>query len=238
MPRSKLSWILPLLFLAASVLAQPTPVTPETLWAGGDGKFESAPDTALVQFSISVQQSKLKDAYAQARESAEKIRQTLRDNGIDPKAAEIGSFSMTPVYSWSGKRSLVGFQVNSHVTVKVHDFSKLDELIESFSQVDKTDGLNLSYTLLDIESAKAKAVEDAYRKAHLAAETLARAGDRSLGTMSYASVDVSVSAPQPRPIMYRAQAEKNEVAAPSPIQDFAPGQITTTAHVNVLFHLK
>ena len=60
-------------------MAQPNPISPDTLWAGGDGKFESAPDTALVQFSISVQQPELKAAYAKAQESAQNIRQTLQD---------------------------------------------------------------------------------------------------------------------------------------------------------------
>ena len=40
----------------------------------------------------------------------------------------------------------------------------------AFSQIDTSDGVSLSYTLEDIEAAKAKAVEDAYRKARLNAE--------------------------------------------------------------------
>ena len=94
----RILWIAPLLLLAAAALAQQTPVSADTLWAGGDGKFQSAPDTALVQFSISVQQPELKAAYAKAQDSAQNIRQTLQTNGIDPRDAEIGSFSMTPRY--------------------------------------------------------------------------------------------------------------------------------------------
>ena len=233
----RIAWIAPLFLIAAAALAQPNAVVPDTLWVGGDGKFESAPDTALVQFSISVQQPELKDAYAKAQDSSQNIRKTLRDNGIDPKDAEIGSFTMTPVYTWTPKRKLVGFQVNSQVMVKVHDFSQLAALVDGFSQVNTTDGLSFSYTLENIESAKSKAVEDAYRKAHLTAETLARAGGRTLGAMSYASVDASEFIPQPRPIMVRAKTEAL-AAAPSPIQDFAPSKITMTAQVNVLFQLK
>lgn len=235
MNRLKTAWIAPLLLVAVAALSQQTPVTTDTLWAGGNGKFASAPDTALVQFSISVQQPELKAAYAQAQESAEKIRQTLRENGLDPKDAEIGAFSMTPAYSWSPKRKLVGFQVNSHVTIKVHDFNKLGPVIESFSQVDTTDSLSISYILENIELAKTKAVEDAYRAAHRSAEALARAGGRTLGAMSYASVDASEFTPRPIPVMMRAQVANG---APSPVQDFAPVKIEMTAHVNVLFQLK
>jgi uncharacterized protein YggE len=239
MSRPKIAWITPLLFIAATVFAQPSPVTSDTIWAGGDGKFESAPDTALVQFSISVQQTELRAAYAKAQESAQRIRQTLHDNGIDPKDAEVGYFSMMPTYSYP-KRKIVGYQVNSHVTIKVHNFSKLGPIIENFSMVDTTDSLNLSYTLENVEGAKAKAVEDAYRKTRSNAEALARAGGRTLGVMSYASVDANEFVPQPRPMMMRAEgkAVANSAEGPSPIQDFAPTEITVTAHVNALFQLK
>jgi uncharacterized protein YggE len=236
MKRLRIGWIAPFLLATGFALAQQTPLTPDTLWASGDGKFESAPDTALVQFSVSVQQDKVKSAYAKAQESSQNIRQTLRDNGIDPKDAEIGSFSMTPVYNWNPKRKLTGYQVNSHITIKVHDFTKLAPVLDSFSQVDTTDGLNISYTLENIEAAKAKAVEDAYHKAHLTAEALAHAGGRVLGAMSYASVDANQFVPQPRVMMMKAR--QADAAAPSPLQDFAPTAITMTAHVNVLFKLK
>jgi uncharacterized protein YggE len=161
----------------------------------------------------------------------------LQDNGINAKDAEIGYFSMAPVYKWQPKRQLVGFQINSHVSVKVRDFKKLGPIIEQFSQLDTTDSLNISYTLEDIEAAKAKAVEDAYRRARRNAEVLASAGGRTLGAMSYASVDVSEFVPQPRPIM-RMEAKATSLAAPSPVEEFAPAAISVTAHVNVLFTLK
>ncbi len=190
-----------------------------------------------MQFSISAQQTELKAAYAKAQESAQRIRQILRDNGIDPKDAEIGSFAMNPAYKWEPKRKLVGFQVSSHVTVKVHDFSKLGPIIDSFSQVDTTDSLSLSYTLENIDAAKAKAVEDAYRAARRNAEVLAHVGGRTLGAMTYASVDANDFVPQPRPMM-RTEARANAGAAASPVEEFAPAKVTMTAHVNVLFQLK
>ena len=61
-------------------------------FVGADGKFETAPDTALIQFNISVQADTAKDAYDLASKQAEATRQVLRANGIDPKSAEIGFF--------------------------------------------------------------------------------------------------------------------------------------------------
>ena len=71
---------------------------PNTVFVGADGKFETAPDTALIQFNISAQADSAKEAYDQAAKEAETTRQVLRANGIDPRSAEIGFFSVNPQY--------------------------------------------------------------------------------------------------------------------------------------------
>ncbi len=96
MKPTRILWIAPLLLLAAAALAQQTPVSADTLWAGGDGKFESAPDTALVQFSISVQQPELRPLTPRRRSQRRRSGRPCTTNGINPRDAEIGSFSMTP----------------------------------------------------------------------------------------------------------------------------------------------
>jgi len=60
---------------------------PNTVYVGADGKFETAPDTALIQFNISAQAESAKEAYEQAAKQAETTRQVMRANGIDPKSA-------------------------------------------------------------------------------------------------------------------------------------------------------
>ena len=56
-----------LILSAPSVAQNPTlnPV-PNTIFVGTDGKFETAPDTALIQYNISAQADSAKDAYDQA----------------------------------------------------------------------------------------------------------------------------------------------------------------------------
>ena len=56
---------------------QSNKVIPNSVWVGADGKFESEPDTALVQFGISAQQEKLPDATQQATQATEHVRQLL-----------------------------------------------------------------------------------------------------------------------------------------------------------------
>lgn len=212
---------------------------PNTLYVGADGKYDSAPDTALVQFNISAQEETAKAAYERASRNAEQIRQILRSNGIDPKTAEIGYFSLDPVFDYKNpKRKLLAYRVNSSVQLKLKDFSKIAGIVQQLADTDVTENQTISYTLEDIDAAKAKAVEDAYHRARTNAEAVARVGGRVLGNLSYASVDTFEAIPIIRgkvmqPMMMRAQAE----AAP-PTAEFTPQSISVTAHINALFEMK
>jgi uncharacterized protein len=235
------STLLPIALLLANLaLAQAPTVNaaPNTLFTGADGKFESAPDTALVQFYISAQADSAKAAYDQAAKEAEQTRQILRDNGIDPKTAQIGSYSIDPMYDWkTAKRKLVGYRVSTSVTLKLKDFTKIGPLTQQLADSAVSESQSVTYTLDNMDEAKTKAVEDAYRRAHAAADALAKAAGRSVGELSYASVDtfenIRPIMPMPRGVM----AMKAE-AAPAPTEEFTPHTVTVTAHVNALFNLK
>jgi uncharacterized protein YggE len=54
---------------------------PNTVFVGADGKFETAPDTAVIQFNISAQANTAKDAYEQAAKQAEATREWHRSAG-------------------------------------------------------------------------------------------------------------------------------------------------------------
>lgn len=229
-----------ILFLASLCAAQAGPsanVQPNTVFAGGDGRYEAAPDTAVVQFNISAQEETARAAYDRASKAAEQIRGILRNNGIDPKTAQFGFFSLQPVYDFkTAQRKLAGYRVNASVSVKLKDFAKIAPLLEQLAGMDVTGDQNLSYTLEDMQAAKTKAIEDAYRKAREAAATVARASGRTLGELSYASVDTT----EPGPIrsLLAMSAVRMAGAMPAPTAEFSPQEITVTAHVNALFTLK
>lgn len=235
-------------FIAALLLAIAMPLVaqdrtasplPNTLWVGADGKFDSDPDTALVQFNISAQEEKLQDATQKATQAAEQVRQLLRSNGLDPKDAQISRFTTQPVYDYKNpKRKLVGYRVDANISIKLKDFSKIGPITEGLSNMEVTD-TSISYLLDDIDSAKIKAVEDALRRTHDEANAVARSSGRTLGELSYASVDTYEQTPV-RPMMAKAfGVPAGGAAAPAPpTAEFGAEKITVTAHVNALYNLK
>ncbi len=212
---------------------------PNTIFVGADGKFETAPDTALIQFNISAQADSAKDAYDQAAKQAEATRQVLRANGIDPKTAEIGFFSMNPQYDWKNpKHKVIGYQVTTSVSLKLKDFSKIPGVTQQLADASVSESQSLSYTLDSTEEAKSKAVADAYRRARASAQSLANAGGRALGELSYASVDTFENIRVISPIRRSMAMSAMAAPGPAPTEEFSPQNVTVTAHVNAMFELK
>jgi uncharacterized protein YggE len=231
--------VISLLILSAVAVGQTAsaPVASlNTISVGAEGKYEAPPDTAVVQFGISVQESTAKDAYDHASRSAEQVRELLRKNGIEPKAAEIGYFSLEPVYDYrNAKRKLVGYRVNSNVTLKLKDFAKIAPIVQGLADLDISDTQSISYTLDNIDEAKIKAAQDALRRARAEAAAVASAAQRTLGQLASVSVDTFEP---PRPMPVRAMTYEMKAAAPAPTAEFSPQNITVTAHVNAVFELK
>jgi hypothetical protein len=232
--------LLVLSILTTASFAQEHPAVtalPNSVYIGADGKFESAPDTAVIRFNISVQDDTAQTAYEHASRSAEQVRQVLRANGIEPKAANIGFFSVQPVYEWKPKQKVIAYRVTTDVTLKLKDFTKIGPITQQLADANVSETQTLNYTLENIDEAKNKAVEDAYRRARNSADAIAHASGRTLGELSYASVDTFENQRIPVPRLARAMAAKSEATA-APTEEFTPQNVTVTAHVNALFNLK
>jgi uncharacterized protein YggE len=232
--------VLVVCILTTACFAQEHPAItalPNSIYVGADGKFESAPDTAVIQFNILVQENTSQAAYDHASKEAEQVRQVLHANGSEPKAANVGSLSVQPMYEWKPKQKVIGYRVTTDVTLKLKDFSKIGPITQQLADANVSETQTLNYTLENIDEAKNKAVEDAYRRARNSADAIARASGRTLGELSYASVDTFEN---PR-IVTRGLARPMAAmapAAPPPTEEFTPQTVTTTAHVNALFNLK
>jgi uncharacterized protein len=214
-------------------------VQPNTIQTSAEGKFEAAPDTALVQFNISSQETTAKAAYERAQRQAQSLRDILKANGVDPSAAELGFFSIQPVYDWKQpQRKLVGYRVNTSVSLKLKDFTKVGPIVQQLGEQEFAENVSLSYTLDDMEAAKLKAVEDAFSRARGEAATIARISGRTLGNLLYASVDASTPIPVMAPMVKTMQARAAGAEMAPPTAEFSASKITVNARVSAVFGMK
>src|SRR5258707_1711924 len=233
-------YLLALFLLATASFPQEHPAItalPNSIYVGADGKFESAPDTAVIQFNISVQEDSPQSAYQHASKEAEQVRQVLHANGIEPSVAHIGLLSVQPMYDWKDrKQKVIGYRVTTDVTLKLKDFSKIGPITQQLADANVSEAQTLNYTLENMDEAKNKAVEDAYRRARNSANAIAHASGRSVGELSYASVDTFENPRIVAPRMARPMSAMAN-AAPPPTEEFTPQNATVTAHVNARFTL-
>ncbi|HEY6307689.1 MAG TPA: SIMPL domain-containing protein [Candidatus Angelobacter sp.] len=230
--------VLLLATVAAAQVAPAVQAQVNTIFAGADGKFESAPDTAVLRFDIAAQEDASRAAFDKASAAADHVRQVLKNNGIDVKAMQIGFYSVQPMYDWKNpKHKVIGYRVSTNLTLKLRDFSKIGGVIEQTADMEDMANQSLNYTLEDIEPAKAKAAEDALKKARNQAGAVASAGGRTLGELLYASVDVNQQVIMPMPMVRRATVAGAQVAE-APTAEFTPQNVIINAHVNAMFALK
>jgi uncharacterized protein len=231
-----------ILVLSIGMFAQEHPVVtaqPNSVYVGADGKFEAAPDIAQIQMNVSVQDDSPQAAYQRASKNVDQVRQVLRANGLDTKLATLGFLSVQPIYEWKPKQRVIGYRVTTDVTLKLKDFSKIGPITQQLAEANVSETQTLNYILENMDEAKNHAVEDAYRRARNSAETVARASGRTLGDLSYASVDTFENPRIVMPRMARAMsAVAPNAATPAPTEDFSAQTVTVSAHVNALFNLK
>jgi len=195
---------------------------PNSVYVGADGKYEAAPDTAQIQMNISVQDDSPQAAYQRASKNVDQVRQVLRANGLDTKLAKVGFFSVQPMYEYKPKQRVIGYRVTTDVNLKLKDFSKIGPITQQLAEANVSETQMLNYLLENMDEAKNRAVEDAYRRARNSADTLARASGRTLGDLSYASVDTFENPRIPMPHMARAMSAAAPAATPAPGPEVAP----------------
>ena len=210
-----------------------------TVSVGADGKFEAAPDTAIISLSIAAQEGSSEAAYRKASQAAERVRAVLRSNGLDPKAFEVGFYSLQPMIDWkSPKRKIVGYRVTTSGTLKLKTFEKMGAVLQGLAVIEETDNQSVSYILEDMDAAKQKAIEDALNKAKASAATVARVGGRNLGDLAYAAVDTLEQQPPVPMVAMRSMAKADVAQEAAPTEEFTPQKVTVTAHVTALFNLR
>src|SRR5947209_16554516 len=192
-----------------------------TVQVHADGKFQAAPDTAVITLSLSDKEATQDAAYRNVSVAAEQLRTILRQNNIDPKQAQVSSYAISPEYDWKNpkNRKPIAFTVQTTATLKMKGFNAANKLLVALSELQYASNQSLNYTLEDIDIAKKNAITDAYKNAVGYAEALAGESGRRVGDLMYASVDTQESV-RPMPMMARAhEMKRTDAATPAPTED-------------------
>jgi hypothetical protein len=170
-----------------------------------EGKATAVPDIAVVNTGFTANGQSVAVVQNQANSVIKKISADLKALGIDTKDIQTSNYNIYPNYDYrESVQKINGYNINVSLTIKVRDFAKINNVIDTAT----ADGANqiggLSFTVDNLEKYQAEARKEAIAKAKIKAEDLARESGINLGRIinvsegyssppvpTYAKVDVA-----------------------------------------------
>lgn len=227
------------LVLAAPAMAQPeggrSPFchpAMSRLTVNGTGETRVAPDMASIQMGVTTQAASAAEAMRLNSTQQAAVIEALTGAGIEQGDIQTSGLNLNPVMDYGEGRAptVTGYQASNMVTVRVRDVPRLGEVLDTIVSAGANEINGITFLRDDNtaaeDDARRAAVEDARHKA----EVLAEAAGLTLGPVLV--LRDSVVAEGPRPMMMEARAAADSAAVP-----IAPGEIATTATVEMQFAL-
>ncbi len=219
---------------AAQEGAAQTP--PATLSVSGTGQVFVEPDMATLRVGVETQDETATAALSANSEAAQKVIDTLKQQGVEEKDIQTANFSVYPVYEDASRIEtrpegprVIGYRVTNQVVARTGKLDELGALLDvTVSQgANRIDSLEfgLEDTVPAADEARRLAVQDARRKAEVYAEAAGVALDGIL------SIGEGADGPLPmRDMAFRAEAAAMAVPV-------APGETTVTATVQIVWEI-
>jgi uncharacterized protein YggE len=221
--------------LAAPVLAETAPaetVPPAVISVTGEATVSVAPDLAQIDGGVTTEAKTAREASDANNAAMGKVLLALKGAGIEEKDFQTSRLSLQPQSAPSrngpGPSTIVGYSASNHVTIRLHDVTKVASVIDTMVAAGANDlgGINFSVSNASklLDDAREQAIADARRKA----EIYAKAAGVTLG------VPLSISEEgAPGPMPFRKMAAPMAAAAP-----VAQGEQTLAVTVSVSWAIK
>ena len=168
----------------------------------GEGSITAVPDTATINLGIVVSKSTVKETQTTANSIINKIQDDLKKLGIPDKNIKTISYNLNPSYDWTSSiRKITGYQINTNLEVKVTDFEKINQVIDTATADGANLVGNLQFSVNDdkLKDLQKQAREEAVKQAKEKAQDLANVSGLKLGKL----IDVQESSnPLIRPMVY------------------------------------
>ena len=218
--------------LACAITPAIADTPPPAISVTGEATISVPPDLAEINGGVTTEAKTARDASAANNKAMSAVLQALKGSGIAEKDIQTSRLSLqpqsAPIKGDRGPMQIVGYRASNRVTVTVRDVTKVASAIDALVSSGANDISGISFMVSQasklLDDARAKAIDDAHRKA----EIYARAAGVTLG----APLNISEQG-APGPIPYRKMAAAMADSAP-----VAPGEETLRVSVSVSYEIK
>jgi len=218
------------LALASPALAQPVP---PSISVSGQATVSAAPDLAEIEAGVTTEAKTARAASEANAKAMNDVLAALKGTGIAPKDVQTSQISLQPQMTSRNNSNappqITGYRATNRVSVRLRDIAKIGDTIDALVASGANDiggiGFSVSQSSKLLDEARAKAVEDAHRKAAIYAQ--------SAGVTLGAPLSIAEDGAPP-PIAFR-RMDATLAAAPTPI---VPGEQTLRVSVHVSYEIK
>jgi uncharacterized protein YggE len=205
---------------------------PPAISVSGEATISVPPDLAEINGGVTTEAKNARDASAANNKAMSAVLQALKASGVAEKDIQTSRLSLqpqsAPIKGNNGPMQIVGYRASNRVTVTVRDVTKVANAIDALVSSGANDISGISFMVSQasklLDDARAKAIDDAHRKADI----YARAAGVTLG----APLSISEQG-MPGPMPYRKMAAAMADSAP-----VAPGEETLRVSVSVSYEIK
>ena len=243
--------VLTLFLLVATVnqlhnWGHPDTAATNTITVTGTGQATVAPDTAKITFSVMKTGASVAEAQTAATKSTDAALAAVKREGVKDADVRTANYNVYPQYEsarpcYNGAcptgnpNTIVGYQVSETVEVKVHDLTKVGNVLTDLGQLGVENIQGPDLTVNDENAVQAQARGDAITKARANATKLAQQLGVHLGRVVSFSESTGAG-PQP---MYgmAAQSKTMDSAIAAPSVPVATGQNEYSETVSITYEI-
>ena len=220
---------------AGTVAAQDTtnPAT-RTMAVAGQGKAYLTPDTAYINIGVHTEGAEVAQALASNTSQANKVSETLKGEGVDPKDIQTTNFNIYPQQQFgpNGEVTSTKYVVDNTVYVTVRDLSKLGSMLDAVVKAGANSINGIQFDSSQKQNAVAEARKAAIADARQQADELATAAGVKLGPIQ--NINITNSGPLP---MFDAKGGIGMAAGGASVPVSA-GQLVITVDVSLTYQIQ
>ena len=212
------------------------PVQGTLLTVAAEGKVQGRPDMATINLGVTTEAQTAAAALAENARRMTALTQALRRAGIAERDIQTSNVSVNPQQQYRENEPplTTGYQASNTVTAKIRNIDNVGRVIDASVAAggNTVNGVYFSYQEPDaqLDAARREAITEARRRADI----YARALNMNVARIVAVQEGGGFSPPYPMP-MAMNMARDSAGAPPTPV---SPGEIETTASVNVTFELR
>ncbi|MBI2416051.1 MAG: SIMPL domain-containing protein [Candidatus Kerfeldbacteria bacterium] len=214
---------------------RPTPLAQPTITVSASGEAVGVPDVAKITIGVVSDGTTVAEVTAAGNTTMDGILAVVKGAGVQAEDIKTVSYNLSPSYNYKVKPyQIEGYSLNQAVRLTVRQLDDVGAIVDQATQAGANSVGTPVFEIDDPDQMQAEARAEAFTKAQVKAESLAKAAGVQLGDIVTFSENTNAS---PRPYYseeYALLGEKDAAVAPS----FEPGSQEATIEMSVTYQIK